>query len=115
MKEEVARRLKAIRIARGKDVHEMAEKTEMSYSAYSKIERGFTDPSVDRLAQLADILQIHITDFFSDNLTMPEASHNSRMGELEKRVDQLEATIETLQKNIWKKPVKKSTRQKKKK
>ena len=39
----------------------------MTSSAYSKIERGETRMDVDRLKQIAEALQIDMTDFFVDD------------------------------------------------
>jgi len=42
----------------------MANDLNITPSAYSKIERGITDPSIGRLAQIAAILGVDITYFF---------------------------------------------------
>lgn len=46
----------------------MANDLNITPSAYSKIERGITDPSVGRLAQIATILGVDITYFFQGEI-----------------------------------------------
>ena len=44
----------------------MAEELNITTSAYSKIERGDTDASTSRLLQIAEVLEVSVTDFFED-------------------------------------------------
>ena len=44
----------------------MAAELNITTSAYSKIERGVTDPSIGRLAEIAGILEVEIAYFFQD-------------------------------------------------
>ncbi len=44
----------------------MAAELSITPSAYSKIERGVTDPSIGRLGQIAKILEVDITYFFEE-------------------------------------------------
>ena len=47
----------------------MAGELGISTSAYSKIERAVTDPSVGRLAAIAKILEVDVTYFFQEQST----------------------------------------------
>ena len=47
----------------------MAGELGISKSAYSKIERAITDPSVGRIAAIAKILEVDVTYFFQDQNT----------------------------------------------
>lgn len=47
----------------------MANDLNITPSAYSKIERGITDPSIGRLAQIANILGVDIMYFFQGGET----------------------------------------------
>ena len=47
----------------------MAGELGISKSAYSKIERGVTDPSVTRLAAIAKILEVDVIYFFQEQIT----------------------------------------------
>lgn len=42
----------------------MALRLDMSISAYSKLERGQTDPPLSRIIKIAEILEFDLTDFF---------------------------------------------------
>ncbi len=42
----------------------IAGELNITTSAYSKIERGVTDPSVGRLLRIAEVLETDVTDFF---------------------------------------------------
>ncbi len=54
------------RIRRSKDLTQenMAFELGITKSAYSKIERGETNPSVNRLFDISKILEVDITEFF---------------------------------------------------
>jgi len=47
----------------------MAGELGISTSAYSKIERGVTDPSVGRMGEIANILEVDISYFFQEQIT----------------------------------------------
>jgi len=47
----------------------MAGELGISKSAYSKIERAVTDPSVGRVAAIAKILEVDVTYFFQEQNT----------------------------------------------
>ncbi len=44
----------------------MAGELGISTSAYSKIERGVTDPSIGRMGEIAKILEVDISYFFQE-------------------------------------------------
>jgi transcriptional regulator with XRE-family HTH domain len=62
-KNAVGYRIRKLREAKDLNQAQMADKLNIKASAYSKIERGTTDPSVGRLEQIAGIFKIHIKDF----------------------------------------------------
>ena len=53
----------------------LAAKLDISQNAYSKIELGYTKITVERLFQIADVLEYDITDLLS---IKPEIIHTSR-------------------------------------
>ena len=57
------------RIRKGKDLTQanMAEELGMTTSAYSKIERGDTNAPINRLVQIAKVLEVSIADFFDES------------------------------------------------
>ena len=56
------------RIRKSKDLTQanMAEELGMTTSAYSKIERGDTNPPINRLLEIAKVLEVDVADFFAD-------------------------------------------------
>jgi len=48
----------------------MADELNISLSAYSKIERAATDPSVSRVTAIAKILEVEVTYFFQEQPTI---------------------------------------------
>jgi len=66
VKDEVAFRIRKLRESKDFSQENMANDLNITPSAYSKIERGVTDPSIGRLAQIASILGVEITYFFKD-------------------------------------------------
>lgn len=66
MIKKLGERIKRIRINKDFTLANMAEELGMTTSAYSKIERGVTNPPASRLIQIAEILEVNVKDFFED-------------------------------------------------
>jgi len=81
---------------------QMAAKLKITASAYSKIERGITDPSVGRLDQIAAILKINIKDFFTDAPTQPTNGQLS-LEQMDARMNELSEQLTILQKMVTQK------------
>lgn len=64
----------------------VAEELGISHSAYAKIERGVTDPSLSRLFELARIFKVEITHFFKEDQSpvVGESPYNNGQQEIEK-------------------------------
>lgn len=60
-------KIKLIREQQNLTQEELAEKLFMSVSGYSKIERGESQINLQRLQQIADILQVALFDLMPDN------------------------------------------------
>lgn len=63
----VGERLRAIRTGLGLSIRALSEKSGLNVNTISLIENGQTSPSVGTLQQLAQSLQIPVTDFFEAN------------------------------------------------
>lgn len=102
-KNKLAYRIRKCREAKDLNQAQMAAKLNITASAYSKIERGITDPSVGRLGEIAAILKMHIKDFFTDppvtavNGQLSLEQLNTRMNELSQQLTQLEKKVTQLQ------------------
>jgi transcriptional regulator with XRE-family HTH domain len=60
----VGKRLREIRTLRGLSMRSLAEMSGLNINTLSLIENGHTSPSVSTLQQLAQSLQVNITEFF---------------------------------------------------
>lgn len=69
----VGERLRALRKARGIPARLLAERLGISPSAVSQIERGVMNPSVSRLIEIADALDVPLTSVFDDAATVSTA------------------------------------------
>jgi transcriptional regulator with XRE-family HTH domain len=65
----IAQRIRRLRQNADLSQDNVADELGITKGAYSKIERGITAISVDRLHQIAKVLDVHVTAFFED----PEA------------------------------------------
>jgi transcriptional regulator with XRE-family HTH domain len=81
-------RIKELRKKHGDTLKDLAKKLNYDYSNLSKIERGLYDPSLELLRKIADIYNVDMTYFFSeDNSYTPEETNF--MGELDICRDEL--------------------------
>lgn len=70
---DFAPRIKKIRLFRDYTQAYLAYKLGITISAYSKIERGKTDPSLSRMLQISEILEFKLGDFSQVDETKPES------------------------------------------
>ena len=61
---DFATRIRKIRMAKDYSQEYVSMQLGITMSAYSKIERGITDPSLSRMIQIATILEFELSDFF---------------------------------------------------
>ncbi len=67
MKNSINYRIRKLREKNDLSQENMAYELGISKSAYNKIETGVTDPSAKRLQAIAKILEVDITEFFTDS------------------------------------------------
>ena len=73
----------------------MAEKLGIAPNNYGKIEKGITEMTLNRLNQIAEILNVSVVELLTGE---PQAVQNDeRVAELEKRVDELEDRVKDKQ------------------
>ncbi len=72
VKSSIAYRIRKLRESKDYSQENMAGELGISTSAYSKIERGVTDPSVGRIAEIAKILDVEVTYFFQEQTNKTE-------------------------------------------
>ncbi len=66
MKASIGQRIRKLRESKDFSQENMAVELKLTTSAYSKIERGVTDVQASRLMRIAEILGVHVTEFFPD-------------------------------------------------
>jgi transcriptional regulator with XRE-family HTH domain len=74
----VGQRLREIRILRGLTMRALAEKSRLNINTLSLIENEHTSPSVGTLQQLAQSLQVPITEFFQTDHTSKKLVHQKQ-------------------------------------
>jgi transcriptional regulator with XRE-family HTH domain len=62
--EKLPKKLKLIRSVKNWTQEEVAEKLGISIHAYAKIERGETDVNLSRLQQIAEVMEIELSQLF---------------------------------------------------
>ena len=65
-------RIRKLRVSKDLTQDNMAMDLGITAGAYAKIERGETDPSASRLLKIAEILEVEIAVFFTDNAPAPQ-------------------------------------------
>lgn len=87
----------------------MAGELGISTSAYSKIERGVTDPSIGRITEIAKILEVEITYFFQEQEPINRADDSkqsygfatkSDIEELTRMINKIKQEIAGLKKSL---------------
>lgn len=86
---QIGTKIRVTRVSRGLNQENIATELGISITAYSKIERGETNPSILRLDQIAKCLGVPIVDFLTEsgyvslNQTVRVDDENSSNVELE--------------------------------
>lgn len=78
----ITTRIKKIREFKKIRQEDVAEKLHLSVKAYQKIENGITKLDIDRLAEIAKILEVSVTDLINadEGLYINQVSHNGQVG-----------------------------------
>ncbi|MEO6251667.1 MAG: helix-turn-helix transcriptional regulator [Ferruginibacter sp.] len=116
MKNNIAYRIRKLRESKDYSQENMAGELGISKSAYSKIERAVTDPSVGRIAAIAKILEVDVTYFFQEQSTFIHKAEdpNKAYGfatkadieELTGMINRLKQEIASLKAGLQKSPAK---------
>ena len=111
MKEIVAERIRIARLSKGLSQQNLADEMGVTVAAYSNIERGITDVSVNRVYQIAAILNIsplsllveHKEDQMQDS-SNPNEGYSSSLTQqvymLIQQVQQLNSRIDQLDREL---------------
>jgi transcriptional regulator with XRE-family HTH domain len=104
VKKVIGTRIRKLRESKDYTQENMAVELDITAGAYAKIERGETDPSITRLIQIAQILQVDVTFFLQETspvMNLVEEPENKYGGYASKNdVENLIQVIKQLQKDI---------------
>ncbi|MBQ6296149.1 MAG: helix-turn-helix transcriptional regulator [Selenomonadaceae bacterium] len=96
-----AARLRQARKAAGLTQAQLAEKTGITQSGYTRYERGINDPSISTLKKLSEILNVSLdwligTRYCGEPREDLEELRRAEIAELQKDIDKLQARLEAL-------------------
>lgn len=106
---DFANRIRHIRQIKGYSQDYVSMKIGISLSAYSKIERGTTDPSLSRMLQIADVLDIDLGQIqISPTYGMPKSRDRVEestpqdmvLARLQAEMEKLRARVEQLENKL---------------
>ncbi|MFY7937207.1 MAG: helix-turn-helix domain-containing protein [Flavobacterium sp.] len=88
---DIHSKIKSIRLKKNFSQSDMAEKMNLALLNYGKIERGVTELSVKRLYEIANILEVSVSELLFDSVQLTD---NVKVKELESRILELEEKTE---------------------
>lgn len=102
VKNTIAYRIRKLRESKDYSQENMAGELGISKSAYSKIERGITDPSIGRIAAIAQILDVEVIYFFQHQSSLNKVEEpNKEIGFATKAdIEELSRTINKMKQEI---------------
>lgn len=98
--------IKKLRNSKGLSQEDIAEQMDITLSAYSKIERGLTDPTYSRMRQIAQILKFDLSEILYSGAENPyeqfqeEAELETYRFVSKKEFYELKVLVEELQKKV---------------
>jgi len=100
VKSSVGQKIRRIRGSKELTQDNLAYELGITKSAYSKIERGETNVSINRLTAIAKILEVDIVDFFKDSDNKIQDPKNEYGFATKKDIEEIAKTIQVLAKEI---------------
>ncbi|WP_193311750.1 helix-turn-helix domain-containing protein [Agriterribacter humi] len=102
MKYKIGYRIRKLRESKDYSQQNMAGELGISTSAYSKIETGKTDPSIGRVEEIAEILEVDVSYFFQEqNIESKVEDPNKAYGFATKSdIEELMSLIDGLKREI---------------
>lgn len=107
MKQEIAEKIRLLRLTRNLSQQNMADELQITVAAFSNIERGVTDISVTRLIQISGILGVDPASFLepkNSNLEEARGKYEAAISQqlflIMQQLQMQQAQMEKLQKEI---------------
>lgn len=108
MENKIGEKIRQTRVIHNLSQENVATELGISVGAYSNIERGKTEITVNRLYQIAKILKVNILDLLSEQYTLAEppiskysekpSVTSKEISELKKQLNTLKVEVATLKK-----------------
>jgi transcriptional regulator with XRE-family HTH domain len=118
---DIGYRIRKLRESKDFSQENVAAELNISGSAYAKIERGVTDPPTSRLLEIAKVLEVDVSEFFSTTANKISEQEKqwgfatkSDIEALAKMIVSLKEDVEKLKAAVPSKPGKKSAPKKSK-
>jgi transcriptional regulator with XRE-family HTH domain len=79
MRDELSEKIRLIRLSKNLSQQNIADELGITVSAYSNMERGVTEITIQRLKKIAQILQVNLNDLITDNILndLPEIPYKN--------------------------------------
>lgn len=100
MKGSIGQKIRRVRTSRELTQDNLAYELGITKSAYSKIERGETNVSINRLTDIAKILEVDIIDFFKDTENVAGDPKDEYGFATKKDIEEMAKMIQSLAKEI---------------
>ncbi|MFD2570699.1 helix-turn-helix domain-containing protein [Spirosoma soli] len=97
MKASIAEKIRLLRLQRGLSQENMADLLSLSTTAYGDIERGKTDLTLSRLAQIANALNIPPVTLFTDDAITAQVVDDKPVEVTNHELETLRLTLEKQQ------------------
>lgn len=79
MRDELSEKIRLIRLSKNLSQQNIADELGITVFAYSNMERGVTEITIQRLKKIAQILQVNLNDLITDNILndLPEIPYKN--------------------------------------
>lgn len=94
--EYIGSKIRTIRIEKGWDQGDLADKLAISNSSFCKIEHGYIDINVHRLNQIASVLEVATEQLLPETLGDKKARLEKKLNECDIYIQSLHKTIDEL-------------------
>ena len=90
---QIGTRIRVIRTGQGLNQEDISSELGISTTAFSKIERGETNPSILRLMQIANVLKVDILNLFTNDNSVSSSEVNMENEALKREINFLNEII----------------------
>ena len=96
----IGENIKILRQRNGWSQGEVAKRLKISTPAFSKIETGITDINISRLAQIAKLFDVSISEIIANDRNLPTVNSDAETNTLKQKLSIQDEEIIKLQKKV---------------